>query len=252
MRIIPLLIYLLLFSATPTAVAAEELSAALRVQAAMKYWRDESSYTEASMIINRSDWQRTMDLKGWTQGMKYSLIRFLAPPRDAGSASLKKGEEMWSYAPRINRVLKIPPSMMTQSWMGSDFSYNDLAKADDIIDNYSHRFIGHEKQNDHDIATIESVPLENAPVVWGKEILKIRDDNVLLEHAFYDQDMKPIKVLRTIEIKLMAGKLYPTVMRMENLEEKDRWTEIRYTRALFGLELNKSVFTLSNLRNPRE
>jgi outer membrane lipoprotein-sorting protein len=228
-----------------------ESDATSRVLSAIQHYRDKTSYTQAKMIVHRKDWQRTMEMNGWTQGMKKSLIRFVAPARDAGSASLKLNNEMWSYSPKINRVVKIPPSMMTQSWMGSDFSYNDLAKADEIIEQYTHRTIGTEDREGKAVVIIEAIPHDNAPVVWGKEVLKIREDDLILEHLFYDQDMKLVKKMVTREIRELGGKIFPTVMRMESLEEKEKWTEIIHLAADFGLELGTEVFTLSNLRNPR-
>jgi outer membrane lipoprotein-sorting protein len=107
------------------------------VQEAIEYWREGSSHAVASMTVHRPDWERTMKFTSWTKGNDFSLIQFIAPPKDAGSASLKRGNEMWSYSPKIRRVIKIPSSMMAQSWMGSDFSYNDLARDDDIIEYYT-------------------------------------------------------------------------------------------------------------------
>ncbi len=228
------------------------VDATQRISAAIRYWRDKQSFTEASLIVHREDFERTSTMRVWTRGMSQSLVRFVAPAKDAGNASLKNDSNMWSYSPKINRVVKIPPSMMTQSWMGSDFSYNDLAKADEIVHQYSHRLISSETQEGHRIDIIEAIPHENSPVVWGREVLKIRDDDIILEHEFYDQDMKLIKRLRVKEIRLIGGKLFPTWIRMENLEQSDKWTEIKYSRADFSRDIPEYVFTLSNLRNPRE
>lgn len=227
------------------------IDAASRVKAAVEYWRDKGSYTEAEMTVHRPDWERTSSMNVWTKGMKMSLVRFVAPAKDAGNASLTVRDDMWTYSPKVNRVIKIPPSMKAQSWMGSDLSYNDLSKADDIVDQYNHRFIGEETNDGHKVAIVESTPLENAPVVWGKEVLKIRDDNIIVEHDFYDQEGKLVKKLTAREIKPLGGKIYATIMRMEQIEEKDQWTEIHHKQAKFGLDLTDSVFTESNLRNPR-
>ena len=236
-------------SDTPRPLTKQEVDTIVR--AAVDYWRDESSYTEASMKVHRPDWERTMSMSAWTLGMDQTLVRFTAPAKDAGSASLTKGNDVWSYAPKINRVIKIPPSMKGQSWMGSDFSYRDLSRSDDILEYYEHSLLGTEESEGHKIYKIQSVPKEDAPVVWGKETLRIRDDYIILSHTFYDQDLKPIKRLKTLRIELLGQKLYPVLMRMEKLEEQGEWTEIETTKASFGVPLKERIFTLSNLRNPR-
>lgn len=231
--------------------ASDAKDPATIVKGAIDYWRDVSSFAVVKMTVHRPDWERTSEMRSWTRGEKDSLVRFVKPARDAGSATLKVGDDMWIFSPKLNRVIKLPFSMMAQSWMGSDFSYNDLAKSDQIIHNFTHRLVKTEKKDGHTIYTIESTPKPDAPVIWGKEVLRVRDDRILLEEEFFDQDGKPVKRLRTMDIAKLGGKLYATRMRMEKLDEKDHWTEITYTDASFGLKLPDGLFTLSNLRNPR-
>ena len=190
-------------------------------------------------------------MTGFTRGREDALIRFTAPARDAGNATLKLGPSMWIYTPKLNQVIKLPASMMAQSWMGSDFSYNDLAKSDQIVDDYDHKLIATAESNGHTEYTVESVPKPDAPIVWGKQRLKIRDDLVLLEEAFYDQDMLLVKRLESTMIGPLGGRPYPVIMRMTDLSEEDHWTELRYTDAAFDLELPEYLFSLSNLSNPR-
>ncbi len=194
-----------------------------------------------------------MRMHTWTKGLDHSLIRFVAPKKDAGSASLKVKQDMWSFTPKINRIIKIPGSMMHQSWMGSDFSYNDLARDDDLIEQYTHRYLPEETSPEGDtLYVVESIPLDDAPVVWGKEIIKVREDNIIIEHTFFDQDMTPIKRLRTVKIAPLGGKLFPVELLMKNLENDGEWTKIIHHEVAFDLNLSSNLFTLSNLRNPRE
>jgi len=190
-------------------------------------------------------------MQGWTRGQEDALIRFTAPAKDAGNATLKLGQSMWIFTPKLNQVIKLPASMMAQSWMGSDFSYNDLAKSDQIINDYTHTLVNTQQQDGHTVYTIDSVPKPNAPVVWGKEQLWIRDDYIMLEEAFFDQDMKVVKRMRTLKIAPLGGRPYPVVMRMTTEVEKDHWTELNYQQGFFDLKLQDYLFTLSNLRNPR-
>jgi outer membrane lipoprotein-sorting protein len=221
------------------------------VKGALDYWRDKTSFLEIAMTVHRPEWERKSLMKSWTRGEKDALVRFLEPAKDAGSATLKVGDDMWIYTPRLSRVIKLPFSMMAQSWMGSDFSYNDLAKSDELLLHFDLRIVGEEEQEGHKVYVVEGTPHPNAPVIWGKERVKIRDDHLLLEETFFDQDQKPVKTLKATEIGPLGGKTYVTRMRMEKLEEADHWTDLTYRRARFGLDLPASLFTQANLRNPR-
>jgi hypothetical protein len=203
------------------------------------------------MTIHRPQWQRSLSMTGFTRGREDALIRFTAPAKDAGNATLKVGSSMWIFTPKLNQVIKLPASMMAQSWMGSDFSYNDLSKSDQIIDDYTHRLIATTHADGHTEYTIESIPKSGAPVVWGKQQTRIRDDYVLLGETFFDQDMQAVKRLQTTKIGPLGGRPYPVVMRMTSVDEDGHWTELHYSAGMFDLKLPDYLFTLSNLRNPR-
>lgn len=223
----------------------------LLVKSAFDQWRGMSSYGEVSMTIHRRDWQRTMKMHNWTKGDKDALIRFVEPVKDAGNATLKLDNDMWMFTPKLNQVIKLPASMMTQSWMGSDFSYNDLAKSDQLLTSYNLRLLSVKEVDEINQYTIEAIPKADAPVVWGKEIIVIREDKILLSEKFYDQAMQPVKEMKTLKIDQVGGRLYPVVMRMTNLDEADRWTQVETHQAYFNIELPGYIFTQSNLRNPR-
>ena len=222
------------------------------VRTAIEYWRGLSSYGEMTMTIHRPDWERSMSMRAWTQGDDRSLVRVTAPKKDRGNGTLIDEDNMWSYSPKINRVIKVPSSMMGQSWMGSDFSNKDISRVDDIIDQYDHSIVSREELDGHTVYQIESIPHEEAAVVWGREMLTIRDDHVVLEHSFYDQDGEPVKKLVSLEIAAMGGRIVATRQRMQKVEEADEWTEIVIDSMEYDLELKDSLFTLSNLRNPRD
>jgi Outer membrane lipoprotein-sorting protein len=225
--------------------------AAELVARAVDYWRGDSSYIDVAMTVHRPDWERSLEMNGWTRGREDALIRFTAPAKDAGNATLKVGPSMWIFTPKLNQVVKLPASMMAQSWMGSDLSYNDLAKSDQIVNEYTHVLIATAEANGHREFTIESTPKPDAPVVWGKQQIRIRDDYVLLEEAYFDQDMQPVKRLVTTTVGMLGGRPYSTVMRMTDLTEDDHWTELDYRDGTFDLALPDFLFTLSNLSNPR-
>ena len=222
------------------------------VRDALNHWRGTSSQGAMTMTIHRPDWERSMSMESWTQGEKRSLVRVTAPRKDRGNGTLMDGNKMWSFSPKINRVIKVPSSMMSQSWMGSDFSNKDISRADDIVEQYDHSLLSETEIDGHTAYEVQSIPHEDAAVVWGKEVLVVRSDNVLIEHRFYDQDGELVKTLRTLEIGEMGGRTVAVQQRMEKVAAPDEWTEIIIDSVYFNVELSDNVFTLSNLRNPRD
>jgi outer membrane lipoprotein-sorting protein len=220
------------------------------VHDAFDYWRGKASVATVRMIIHRPDWERSMTLKVWTEGTADSLFTILEPPRDRGNGTLKKDNQMWTFNPKVNRVIKLPPSMMSQSWMGSDFSNNDLAKSDSLINDYTHSLEGTETLDGKTVFLIKSMPRKGAPVVWGMQTLKIREDHIFLEEIFYDEDLKPVKFLETLEIQMMDGRLFPKVWRMQKTGAKEEYTEMTYQALSFKEDLPDRLFTVSALRNP--
>jgi outer membrane lipoprotein-sorting protein len=222
------------------------------IRKAMDHWRGLTSHSRMTMTIHRPDWERRMTMESWSKGDKRSLVRVIEPKRDAGNATLLDDNSMWTYSPKVNRVIKVPSSMMSQSWMGSDFSNKDIAKSTDIIDQYDHSLTATEERDGHLYFTVTSVPHEDAAVVWGKEVIVVRDDYVLMEEQFWDQDGVLVKSLQTLEVAVMGGRPVARVMRMGKLETPDEWTRLTADHIEFDLDLPDSLFTLSNLRNPRQ
>ena len=222
------------------------------VRAAVDHWRGLSSYSEMSMVIHRPDWERSMTMRAWTKGDKQSLVRVIEPKKDRGNGTLTDDNNMWTFSPKVNRVIKIPSSMMGQSWMGSDFSNKDVARADDIVDQYDHALLGAEDADGLTVYHIRSVPHEEAAVVWGREELRIREDHVVIEHRFYDQDGELVKTLSTLEIEEMGGRTIARRQRMVKEDAPGEWTEIAVNSVEYEIDIGDSVFTLSNLRNPRD
>jgi outer membrane lipoprotein-sorting protein len=185
------------------------------VRDALNHWRGLSSYGEMTMTIHRPDWERSMSMESWSEGEKLSLVRVTAPRKDRGNGTLIDDDQMWTFSPKVNRVIKVPSSMMNQSWMGSDFSNKDIARTDDIVLQYDHTLLGTTEVDGMIVYEIQSVPHEDAAVVWGREVLMIRTDNVMVEQRFYDQDDVLVKTLRTLEIREMGGRMVAARQRME-------------------------------------
>jgi outer membrane lipoprotein-sorting protein len=246
------LFFTLLLLLGPVSGFAEERDGKTIVRDAINHWRGLSSYTEMTMVIHRPDWERSMTMRAWTMGDKKTLVRVVEPKKDRGNGTLTDDKSMWSYSPKVNRVIKVPSSMMGQSWMGSDFSNKDIAKADDIVDEYQHSILKTEEIDGVTIYDIQSIPNEDAAVVWGSELMRIREDHVVMRHAFYDQDGELVKTLETLEIVEMGGRVIAKRQRMVKTDEPDEWTEIQVNDVEYEVDLKDSLFTLSNLRNPRD
>ena len=238
---------ILIYGAVPDAAARD---ARAIVEAGFDHYRGKASVSTVKMTIHRPDWERQVTIKAWTIGEKDSLFRIISPPKDNGNGTLKKGREMWMFNPKVNRVIKLPPSMMSQAWMGSDFSNNDLAKSDSLIHDYTHTVTGTETHEGKTVYVIDSMPKPQAPVVWGLQKLKIREDNIFLYQAFYDEDLELVKALTFYEIQMLGGRLYPKKMKMQKADESDRYTIVEYSDLIFRKELPNRLFTFSNLRNP--
>jgi len=210
-----------------------------------------TSYSEMTMVIKRPSWERTSSLVAWTRGREDALIRFTAPAKDAGNAMLKAGEKMWTFNPKLNRNIRLPSSMMSQSWAGSDFSYNDLSRSDKYLRHYELELIDTAEQDGHMVYTIDALPKEDAPVVWGKERMVIRDDYVMLDLTYFDQDMVALKRMSALEIGEMGGRTIAITIRMVDLEEDSSFTEVRYDSIDFDVTLEDRLFTTFALQSGR-
>ncbi|MCB0644033.1 MAG: outer membrane lipoprotein-sorting protein, partial [Phaeodactylibacter sp.] len=141
------------------------------------------------MTIVRPTWKREMTMKTWSKGQEYSMVLITGPARDKGTAFLKRGKEMWNWQPSIDMEIKLPPSMMSQSWMGSDFTNDDLVSQTSIVDDFDHKLLGSETVNGMDCYKIELIPHEDAAVVWGKILMWVEKNEYLqLKTEFYDED----------------------------------------------------------------
>ena len=158
---------------------------------------------------------------------------------------------MWTYAPKVNRVIKTPSSMMNQNWMGSDFSNKDISRSTDILNYYTYRLDNVNEVDGMTTYTISAIPKEEAPVVWGKEVLVIRSDHVIASQEFWDQDNKLVKVMTASNFTSIDGRNVAKTMRMFKVASPEEYTEVITESMAFNVTLPNNTFTLSNLRNPR-
>jgi len=234
----------------PNIALAQDAAGILR--AAYNNWRADSSHAIVEMTIRRSNGDRNLTMESWTMGKDKGLVRFTAPARDAGNATLQVGNRTWVYNPKLSQVIQLPASAMTQSWMGSDFSYDDMTRTEDSVDDYNHTLLETRRSGGRNIYVIESVPKRGKPIVWGKLVITIRDDFVIMRQDFFDQRGVLVRSMVTDRVSLLAGRPYPTVMTMTSADKPGEWTRITTISAEFDIDVPNYLFTRSNLQNPRD
>ena len=222
------------------------------IDKADKKMQGNSSKTEMIMRIVRPDWTREIGIKGWALGKEYSLMLITSPARDKGSGFLKRESEIWNWQPSIDRVIKLPPSMMMQSWMGSDFTNDDLVKESSIVRDYVHTLEGDTTINGRDAWKIVLIPHEEAAVVWGRiEAFITKDDYLQLLFRYYDEDDFLVNTMVLSDIKEMGGRVIPTHLEVIPAENPGQKTEIIYKSMDFDVGLKASFFSLQNMKRVR-
>jgi outer membrane lipoprotein-sorting protein len=234
----------------PTESVAAPEDARSLVARAQQYYRGQASVAVMKMTIHRPGWERMLTIKAWTKGQRDAIFFIAAPAKDEGNGTLRKGREVWTYNPKVDRVIKLPPAMMAQSWMGSDFSNEDLSKSDSIVDDYVHTVEASEIDDGKKVSVIRSVPKPGLPIVWGLQRLRIREDLILLGEAFYDEDLQLVKTMTSSHIEVFGGRLFPSVWVIEKADAEGGFTRVEYESLAFRDTLPDSLFTLTALKNP--
>lgn len=214
--------------------------------------RGDSSYAEMTMIIERPRYTRDISMRAWSKGEDYSLILITAPARDQGITYLKRGNEIWNYVPNIDRTIKLPPSMMSQSWMGSDFTNDDLVRDSSTVNDYEHRILREEEYEGRDAWVLELIPKPDTPIVWGKVHIWIaKDDYIQLRVENYDQRDNIANTIEFDEIKELGGREIPGRLTLTPADKPDHRTVIRYQSIEFDIDIDQSFFTQANMRRVR-
>lgn len=222
------------------------------VRKADQHLRGKSSQSELSMKIVRPDWSREMGLKFWSRGSDYALILVTSPARDRGTTYLLREDEVWNYRPDIDRVIKLPPSMMSQSWMGSDFTNDDLVKESSIVEDYQHEIVSNTTIDGREAWEIKLTPKPEAAVVWGEIHLWVGKDRYLqLRVEYYDEDEELVNVMEMSEIEEMGGRLLPTRMVMRPVDEEGHRTIMKYEDVEFNIDIAQSFFSQQNMKRIR-
>jgi outer membrane lipoprotein-sorting protein len=239
--------YLLLFLLSE--IADHQITARDVVRKATDKMRGETSQAELIIQTVRPAWTREMKVKTWLRGEKYAMILIESPVKDKGVSFLKRGKEVWNWIPSLERSIKLPPSMMSQSWMGTDFTNDDLVKESSMVEDYEHTFSGDTIIAGRDCYIIKMVPKPDAAIVWGKLIICIdKKDFIELHTRFYDEDGELINIMNASDIKLMDGRLIPTRLEMIPTDKKNQKTVLIYTSIWYDKPLAENFFTLQQMK----
>lgn len=229
-----------------------DLSAKDVVERADKQFRGQSSRSTVTLKIVRPDWSREMTMKVWSKGDGYSLILITAPVRDKGTTFLKRGGEVWQWVPSIRRVIKIPPSMMGQSWMGSDFTNDDLVKEASVVNDYTQRFLSDTMLGDTSLYRVELKPKPDAAVVWDKIIEWVAKASLIERRAeYFDENGRMIDMMRMENLRDTGGRTIPTHLEMVPIDKKGQKTILEYQSIEFNIPLQESFFSLQNMQQVR-
>ncbi len=208
-----------------------------------------SNYSEMTMTIVRPKWSRTMSFKTCSKGVNFSLTVINSPSKEAGQSFLKRNKEMWSWNPKIKRIVKLPPAMLSQGWMGSDFSNDELLNESSLVKDYTHKIIGSQKIAGKDCWKIELLPKENTSVVWGKQLKWISKDGYLqLKTEYYDEDNYLVKTENASKIKTMDGREIPTYFELIPDDEPGNKTIVEMKSIKFNIQVNESFFSQQNMK----
>jgi outer membrane lipoprotein-sorting protein len=228
---------------------AAEPTAQDLIKEAEDLMRGQSNIGTMTMTITTPHWERTMTMDYWEKGKNLSLVKVTDPPKEAGTISLKVDENMWNYIPSVETVIKVPPSMMMQSWMGSDFSNDDLVRESSISRDYNAAITGKQSTPDGVVYVLDLIPKPEAAVVWGKISAYVRaTDHIPIRYEYYDEKGKLIRVMDLAEIKRMGGRTIPTVWTMVPKNLKGRKTVIVLDKIQFNVPISDDVFSLSKLK----
>jgi len=233
--------------------AAQSLTATDIVRKAdEKFNGEKSSHMLMSMTIVRPSWQRTVEFKNWSLGRDYALTLITAPARDAGQTFLKRATEMWNWNPSISRLIKLPPSMMSQGWMGSDYTNDDLLKESSVVNDYAHELAGEDVIAGRDCYRIKMLAREEAAVIWGHQVRWIdKTDFLVLRAELFDEDGFLVRTEMGSEIKTMDGRTIQTRIELLPADEPGNKTIITIKDIKFNIPLQESFFSQQNMKSIR-
>jgi len=238
---------LLLVSAPAMAVGVDEL-----IQHIDRLWRGETSHATMSMTVKTRRYERSMTMEAWSRGKDYSLVVIREPVKDRGIATLKVTENIWNYLPKINRVTKVPSSMMSGSWMGSHFTNDDLVKESTFEDDFDSSVTFEGKRDGKMIYELTSIPKPDAAVVWGKVVMLVDQKTLSPHHAlYYDEEGLLIRTMTFDQPQKIDARTVPMRLTLQPEDKPEESTVIVYKDIVFEVPLKDSFFSLQNLQRRR-
>ena len=223
------------------------------VKKADEKWNGEkSSHSKMTMKVIRPTWERTIEFKSWTLDKDYALTLITSPPKEKGQTFLKRKTEMWNWMPTINRMIKLPPSMMADGWMGSDYTNDDILKESSMVVDYTHKITGSETIDGWKCWNIEMTPKEDAAVVWGKVIRWIsKEEYMMMKSEYYDEYGNLVKTEFASDVKMMDNRKIPTKIEVVPSDKDNQKTVVIITNIKFNIDINESFFSQQNMKRVR-
>ncbi|OFY67886.1 MAG: hypothetical protein A2V64_10695 [Bacteroidetes bacterium RBG_13_43_22] len=244
---------LIILTAMGPCLEAQNLSATEIVRKAdEKFKGEQTGYSVMTMTIVRPAWQRTVEFKSWAKEDDYALTLITAPAREKGQSFLKRKNEMWSWNPAINRLIKLPPSMMSQGWMGSDYTNDDILRESSVVDDYTHSPEGEEAVDGHPCYKIRLTAREDADILWGSQVWWVdKKEFIALKAELYDEDGYLVRSETASDLKILDGRLLPTLIELVPAETEGQKTILRIVEMKFNINLEESFFSQQNMKTIR-
>jgi outer membrane lipoprotein-sorting protein len=232
---------------------AQQLTATDIIKKADEKFNGEmSGYSVMSMTIIRPTWQRTVEFKSWSLEDDYALTLITAPAREKGQTFLKRGSEMWSWNPAINRLIKLPPSMMSQGWMGSDYTNDDILRESSVVNDYTHSVEGEEEIDGSKCYKIKLTARDDAEILWGHQLWWVdKKEFIVLKAELYDEDGYLVRTETGTDLRTSDGRFIPTTIELVPADEEGRKTVLKIMEMKFNIKLDESFFSQQNMKTIR-
>lgn len=246
-RIVITVLFISVYAPLGNAQNAKEI-----LQKAIDLMYGKKTYSVITMTITKPTWSRTVSMKAWSIEPDYSMVYITEPARDKGTVTLKRKNEVWNWLPAVQKTIKIPPSMMLASWMGSDFTNDDLVRQSSVVNDYEHKLLGEERFEGYDCYKIELIPKPNAGVVWGKIITWItKKEYMQLKEEFYDEDDILVRTMIGSKPKNFDGHLLPSYSEMIPHNKPGNKTSFETKELDFDVQISPDFFSIQNMGRVR-
>lgn len=211
-----------------------------------------TSEGKMKMTIIRPSWKRTIEMKSWSKGTDYSMVLITVPAKDKGQVFMKRKKEMWNWVPSINRMVKLPPSMMSQGWMGSDYTNDDMINQGSIVTGYTHKLTGSKTIDNHECYTVELTPKEETAVVWGKIVMNITQKHfVILQSTYLDEDMEPVRSEKASRLTPVGKRMVAKQIDIVPADKQGEKTVVEIISIVFDKPISESFFSIQKMKSLR-